>query len=163
MRSLALVFMTLAFAPPALAGGPSTLSGVWEGSYSCKTEGAGGGGTFKPDGVSTLVIDQIGPTGPLNVRVEANGETGTFSGTLIPSATNPDEGAGAWIACGTSDGTANSSFNEIETFTFKLGADGKGTLKQVGVFVTNESQVGICKGTWKRVSTQPVMIPGCQT
>lgn len=161
MRVLALSFLLFTLARPALAGGPLSLTGTWEGSYTCKTEGAGGSATFKPDAPSTLQVAQSVPGGPLVVVLETEGELGSYSGTVVPSATSNGEGAGAWVACGTSDSTATSAFSEIETFTYKVSADGKGTLKQNGVFVTNGGQVGVCKGTWKRIDTSSPAILGC--
>jgi hypothetical protein len=161
MRAVLLALSLLGLAGASQAGSPLLLTGTWEGSYTCKTEAAGGSGTFKPDAPSTLQITQSVPGGPLVVVLETGGELGTYSGTVVPSATSNGEGAGAWVACGTSNSTATSAYSEIETFTYKVSADGKGTLKQNGVFVTNGGQVGVCKGTWKRIDTSSPAILGC--
>ena len=152
MRSVWIVFLALGVvlgAPPALAGGAGVLAGAWEGSFSCKTENDDGKGKLE-SGPSTLLISQSG-SGPLVANLVAKG-SGAYSGTIVPSAVKPDEGTGALIACGTSDSTATSLYNEIVTFHYKVGDAGFGTLKSTGVFVINAVQTAVCKGLWRRVS-----------
>lgn len=162
MRAVLLALLLLGLSGASHAGSPLLLPGAWEGSYTCKTEGAGGSATFEPDAPSALQIAQSVPGGPLVVVLETDdGELGSFSGTIVPSATSNGEGAGSWVACGTSDSTATSASNEIETLTYKASADGKGTLQQNGAFATNGGQVGVYKGTWKRVDTSSPAILGC--
>jgi hypothetical protein len=158
----ALAFSALAIicgSPSAFAGVSTNLTGVWEGSFSCKTETAEGKGSFK-ERESTLLINQLGALGPLVVEIDPGSVP--YSGTLVPSAGDPNEGAGAWIACGTSDATTDGLFNEIETFHYKVDpADGSGTIKKSGAYVTNGVEVGVCKGSWKRVTTKSPKIVAC--
>jgi hypothetical protein len=77
---------------------------------------------------------------------------GSYSGRAFPFAAKPSEGSGAFIACGTSDATTPDLYNEITTFQYKVDADGGGSLKTQGVFVLNDVQIGVCKGSWKRSS-----------
>jgi hypothetical protein len=85
--------------------------------------------------------------------------SGAYSGTIAQSDVKPNEGAGALIACGTSDGTNPSDYNEITTFHYKVGADGSGTIKSTGAFVLNSVEMGICKGSWVRTSTDSKTAP----
>jgi hypothetical protein len=71
----------------------------------------------------------------------------------------PNEGAGAMIYCGTSDGTVPSVYNEITTFHYKVGSDGSGTIKTTGAFVLNSVEMGTCKGSWRRTSTAAKTVP----
>jgi hypothetical protein len=155
VRSFVLAFLTLGLALPAFAGGPS-LSGVWEGSYSCKTEDASGKGNLKVS-ESTLTIAQGTISGPLIADIDGQ----AYSGTTVPSASDSSEGAGAWIACGTSDATTGGLYNEIETFHYKVGVDGNGTIKKAGAYVVNAVEVGVCKGSWKRVGPFGGKLGGC--
>jgi hypothetical protein len=69
MRSLALVLLAAGLALPAAAGAPLQLTGLWEGSISCKTEAAGGKG--KQAFPVTLAITQLGPSGPPQINLFA--------------------------------------------------------------------------------------------
>jgi hypothetical protein len=149
MRSLALVLLAAGLALPASAGAPLPLTGLWEGSISCKTEAAGGKG--KQAFPVTLAITQLGASGPLVINLFAKG-SGAYSGTIVPSDAKPNEGTGAMISCGTSDATTASLYNEITTFHYKVGADGSGTIKSSGVFVLNSVYTGVCKGSFVRTS-----------
>jgi hypothetical protein len=142
-------------APPAFAGGGPTLNGTWEGSYSCKTGAADGKDSFKV--TATLSISQGAITESLVAAISAT----SFSGTTVPSAADPSSGVGALIACDTSDDPAGL-LNRIETFHYGVDASGGGTLKTSGAYTFDDGAVvGVCKGTWKRVSTEPVKIVGC--
>lgn len=158
MRSLALVFLALGFAPPAFAGGPLTLTGTWEGMYSCKIQDEEGNRSLKVP--ATLLINQLGPSGPLEVVFLSKG-SGGYSGTIVQSDVKPNEGVGALISCGTSDATTAFLYNEIETFSYKLAADGSGTLKMTGSRVTNSSEVSACKTTWTRTATKAPITVAC--
>jgi len=157
MRSLALVFLLLALAPPAFAGGPLPLTGVWEGTYSCKIEDAEGKRTLKVP--ATLLINQLGPSGPLEVNFVSKG-LGGFSGTIVQSDVKPNEGVGVLIACGTSDSTTTGEYGEFDTFSYKVGADGSGTIKASGAYTQKSEEVGVCKVTWTRTATKaPITVP----
>ena len=160
MRTLVLASLTFVVALPAFAGGGPTLNGAWEGSYSCKFEDSSGKGSFKVT-QSFLAISQGAIGGPLIANISDGMNSVPYSGTTVPSAGSSSEGAGAWIACGTSDATTGDLFNEIETFHYKVDANGGGTIKKSGAYVTNGVEVGVCKGSWKRVSTNPVKVVGC--
>lgn len=151
MRPLA--FILLLAASPAFAGGGPTLNGVWEGSYSCKAESADGRNSAKV--TATLFISQGAIAEPLTASISAT----NFSGTTIPSTADSSSGAGALIACGTSD-AAGAFLNWIETFHYQVDEGGGGTLKTSGAFLDGVL-VGTCKGTWKRVSNEPVKVGGC--
>jgi hypothetical protein len=160
MRNLVLSFLFLTAASPSFAGGGPTLNGSWEGSYSCKFEDSSGKGSFKVS-PSFLAISQGAIGGPMIVNISDGMSSVPYSGTTVPSAASSSEGAGAWIACGTSDATTGGLFNEIETFHYKVDANGGGTIKKSGAYVTNGEETGVCKGSWKRVSTGPVKVVGC--
>jgi len=160
VRTLALASLTLAVALPAFAGGAITLNGIWEGSYSCKFEDSGGKGSFKVS-PSFLAISQGAISGPMIVNISDGMSSVAYAGTTVPSAASSSEGAGAWIACGTSDATTGGLFNEIETFHYQVDASGDGTIKKSGAYVENGVEVGTCKGSWKRTSTGPVKVAGC--
>jgi hypothetical protein len=151
MRTLA--FILLLAASPAFAGSGPTLNGVWEGSYSCKAGSAGGKDSFKV--TATLFISQGSITEPLTASISAT----TFSGAAIPSTADSSSGAGALIACGTT-AAAGALLNWIETFYYQVDEGGGGTLKTSGAFLDGVL-VGTCKGTWKRVSNEPVKAGGC--
>jgi len=159
MRAFSLALLALGIAlraAPAFAGGAGVLTGVWEGSLSCKTENDEGKGKLE-SGPSTLVITQSG-SGPLVANLVSKG-LGAYSGTIVPSSVKPGEGTGALIACGTSDATATSLYNEITTFHYKVGDAGAGTIKSTGVFVLNAVQTALCKGSWRRVSLLAKTVP----
>lgn len=160
MRSLALALLILGIvfgSTPATSGGVNTLTGVWAGSFTCKTEDANGKGSFK-ESESDLLISQTVAGGPLILLIDGT----PYSGTVIPSAADPNEGAGAFIACGTSDGTINGVLNEVETIHWKIDpTTGSGTIKKSGAFSTNEVQVGTCKGSWRRVNTNSPKVVAC--
>ncbi len=160
MRSLALALLPFAIAVPAFAGGAPTLQGVWEGSYSCKFEDSSGKGSFKVS-PSFLLIEQGAISGPMIVNISDGMSSVAYSGTTVPSAASSSEGAGAWIACGTSDATTGGLFNEIETFHYKVDSNGTGTIKKSGAYVTNGIEVGTCKGSWKRAQIGLVKVVGC--
>jgi hypothetical protein len=157
MREFAVSLLLVLLAQPAAAGGPPSLTGTWEGSILCKTESDEGKAKFD-SGPVTLLVTQLGPSGPLVLNLFSKG-SGAYSGTIVPSAVKPGEGTGAMIACGTNDGTTTSVYNEITTFHYKVGADGSGSLKTSGVFVLNSVYTGVCKGTWRRTSTMSKTTP----
>jgi hypothetical protein len=157
MRSFVVSSLLVLFALPAAAGAPLPLTGTWEGSYTCKTETALGKFTRR-DPESTMIITQLGPSGPLVVNVFLKGSA-AYSGTIAQSDVKPNEGTGAMIYCGTSDGTVPSVYNEITTFHYKVSADGSGTIKSTGAFVLNSVETGICKGSWRRTSTDAKTTP----
>lgn len=158
MRLSTLSLLALALvsaASAAWAGGPPSLVGTWEGSFSCKAQTPEGKSSAK-ESDSTLQIAQTGNV----LRVLLDGDT--YSGTIFQSVGAPNEGAGAWIFCGTSDSTTAAAFNEIETIQFKVDPEsGSGSIKKSGVYVLNGSQVGVCKGSWRRVSTEPPVVGTC--
>jgi hypothetical protein len=158
MRSLALAFLLLAIASPVFAGGPPTLTGVWEGEFGCKVQDAEGKRTFKVP--ATLLINQLGPSGPLEVNFLAKG-SGGFSGTIVPSLAKPNEGVGVLIACGTSDSTTLGEYAQFETFSYKVGADGSGTIKASGGYTQKSEEVGVCKVTWTRTATKAPITVAC--
>lgn len=158
MRCLALVFLLLAFALPAFAGPPLNLTGVWEGTYSCKVQDAEGKRTFKVP--ATLLVNQLGPSGPLEVNFLSKG-SGGFSGTIVPSLAKPNEGVGVLIACGTSDSTTLGEYGEFDTFSYKVGADGSGTIKVSGAYTQKSEEVGVCKVTWTRTATKAPITVAC--
>ena len=157
MRRFALVFLWLAIALPAFAGGPPSLTGVWEGTFSCKIEDPEGKRTLKAP--ATLLINQLGPSGPLEVNLVSKG-TGGYSGTIVPSLAKPNEGVGMLIACGTDDSTTLGEYAEFETFSYKVGSDGSGTIKASGGYTQKSQEVGVCKTTWTRTATKaPITVP----
>jgi len=158
MRSLGLSFLLLATALPAFAGGPPSLTGFWEGTFSCKIDDAEGKRSLKVP--ATLAINQLGPSGPLNATFVSKG-AGGFSGTIVPSLEKPNEGVGVLIACGTSDSTTTGDFAQFETFTYKVGTDGSGTIKASGGYTLKSEEVGVCKVTWTRTSTLPPKTSPC--
>jgi hypothetical protein len=158
MRSFALVFLLLAAAPPALAGGPPSLTGVWEGTYSCKIEDAEGKRTLKVS--ATLLINQLGSSGPLEVNLVSKG-TGAYSGTIVPSLEKPNEGVGMLIACGTNDSTTTGEYAEFQTFSYKVGPGTSGTIKASGGYSQKSQEVGVCKATWTRTVTKPPITVAC--
>ena len=158
MRSVALAFLTLGIAfgsTPALAGPPPSLAGTWEGSSSCKLEDADGKESSKSS--STVFILQAGADGPLVVSIDGT----AYSGTFVRSASDPSQGAGAFIKCGTSDATTNGLPNVIETFHFKVDGSGGGSLKGSGAFVVNGETVGVCKASWRRTGPFGGKLGGC--
>jgi hypothetical protein len=157
MRAFVVSSLLVLLAGSAAAGGPPSLTGTWEGSYACKTENDEGKDKFD-SGPATLLVTQLGPSGPLVLNLVSKG-VGGYSGTIVPSAVKPGEGTGAMIACGTNDGTTTSVYNEVTTFHYKVGTDGAGTLKTSGVFVLNGVYTGVCKGTWTRTSTMSKTAP----
>jgi hypothetical protein len=157
MRAFAVSFLLVCFALPSAAGAPLPLTGTWEGSYTCKTETASGKFTRR-DSASTMIITQLGPSGPLVVNLFTKGSA-AYSGTIAQSDVKPNEGAGAMIYCGTSDATTTSLYNEITTFHYKVAADGSGTIKTTGAFVLNSVEMGTCKGSWRRTSTAAKTVP----
>jgi hypothetical protein len=159
MRFLVLSLLFVAIAAPARAGITGAITGTWEGSVSCKSEDANGKGSFSVD--VTLLVTQLGASGPLVVNAIADG-TQFFSGTLIPSVEKPGEGAGALIACGTSDSTTNGLYNDIETFHYKVDDNGAGSIKTSGANTTNGSDVNVCKGSFKRTSTMSPKTVSCE-
>lgn len=158
MRALALSFLLLALAPPAFAGGSPSLTGVWEGTYSCKIEDADGKRSLKVPVM--LFISQLGPSGPLVANILSKG-SGGYSGTIVPSLENPNEGVGMLIECGTNDSTTAGDYAEFQTFSYKVGADGSGTIKASGGYTQKSEEVGTCKVTWTRVSLGPVKTSPC--
>ena len=157
MRHLAFALLTLAVALPAFAGGPPTLTGVWAGTYSCKIDDPEGKRTLKV--TATLLINQLGASGPLEVNVVSKG-TGGYSGTIVPSLEKPNEGVGMLIECGTNDSTTLGEYAEFETFSYKVGADGSGTIKMSGGYTQKSQEVGVCKSTWTRTATKaPITVP----
>ena len=110
---------------------------------------------------SFLLIEQGAISGPMIVNISDGMTSVAYSGTTVPSAANSSQGAGAWIACGTSDATTGGLFNEIETFHYSVDANGTGTIKKSGAYVTNGVETGTCKGSWKRVQTGLVKVVGC--
>ena len=156
MRTSSFALLLLGLAAPAIAGDSVTLNGIWQGSYTCKTEDADGKGTLKVT-ESVLTISQGAITSAFNADIDGV----PYSGTTVASAPNDADGAGAWIACGTSDATAGGLFNEIETFHYQVDPSGGGTIKKSGAYVQNGVEIGVCKGSWKRVSTGLVKVGGC--
>ena len=158
MRHLVLSFLLLALAPPAFAGGTPSLTGVWEGTYGCKIQDAEGKRTLKVP--VNLLINQLGPSGPLEVNLVAKG-TGGYSGTIVPSLEKPNEGVGVLIACGTNDSTTLSEYAEFETFSYKVGSDGSGSIKLSGGYTQKSEEVGVCKATFTRTATKPPITAAC--
>ena len=152
--SLALVLMAL----PASAG---NLVGTWVGRFSCAAEDANG--RFKIDEpASTLLISQPGGAGTSPLRLTIDGVQ--YSGTIAPSAGNPTtQGAGAFVACGTSDAEGAPGLNEIELIHWKVDGGGgvRGSIKKAGVFVESGGIFGACKGGWVRTSLVDPAIPAC--
>src|SRR5262245_57496506 len=159
MRKLVPLLLFVAIVSPARAGIPFAITGTWEGSISCKSEDADGKGSFSTD--ATVLINQLGVTGPLVANVVSGG-TLFFSGTLTPSADKPGEAAGALVACGTNDGTAPEHYNEIETFHYKVDDEGGGSIKVNGVNVTNGVEIDVCKGSFKRTSIGSPKTVSCE-
>jgi len=159
MRHLALSLFILGAAGPALAGSLATLTGTWQGSVSCKSTQVGGNSGFKAD--VSLKINQLTPT-TLEVSVLANKMTIGYSGTLVPSEAKAGTGAGALVSCGISDSTEEGNSNSIESFTYKVGLDGTGSLKLNGVTVQNSTEVDLCKGSFTRTNTGPVVTSPCE-
>ena len=81
--------------------------------------------------------------------------------TAARSASDPSQGAGAFIKCGTSDATTNGLLNVIETFHFKVDGSGGGSLKGSGAFVVNGETVGVCKASWRRTGPFGGKLGGC--
>jgi hypothetical protein len=153
LAPLALVCLAL----PSFAG---NLVGTYEGSWSCRTEDANGRGRDRQN-PSTLQISQPGGPGtsPLRVVIDAV----PYTGSIIPDASDPTErGVGAFVACGTSDTEAVGAFNEIELIRWSVDpGNGRGSIRKVGVFVTNGDGIGACSGSWQRVSVADPGIPAC--
>lgn len=157
MRHLVLSFLLLALAPPAFAGGAPSLTGVWEGTYSCKIQDAEGKRTLKVP--VNLLINQLGPSGPLEVNLVSKG-TGGYAGTIVPSLEKPNEGVGVLIECGTNDSTTPGDYAEFETFSYKVGSDGSGSIKMSGGYTQKSEEVGVCKMTFTRTATKaPITVP----
>jgi hypothetical protein len=156
MRFIALAFLALGIARPTFAGTVPNLAGTWEGSTSCKVEDATGKGSAK-DNTNVVSIIQAGPSGPLIVSIDG----ALYSGTFAPSASDPSQGSGAFIRCGTSDATTNGLLNVIETFRYKIDGNGGGSLKGSGAFVVNGDAVGVCKGSWRRTGPFLGKLVGC--
>lgn len=159
MRAVVLtasIFGLLLGAAPAFAGAGVGLTGTWEGGYSCKTEDADGKGSMKVK-PSVLTIVQLVTGGPLIVAIDGI----PYSGTVTPSAADTNEGAGAWTACGTSDATTDGLYSEVVAFHYKIDADGGGSIKKSSAFVVNGGEVGVCKGSWKRIGLFHTKISGC--
>lgn len=156
VRSLAPLALVLV-ALPAAAG---NLVGTYEGSWSCRTEDAGGRGRDS-EPTSILQISQPGGAGTSPLRVMIDGVV--YAGSIIPSAGDPTRrGVGAFVACGTSDTEAGGNFSEIELIRWSVDpGNGRGSIRKAGVFVTNGDGIGACTGSWRRVSTADPGIGAC--
>jgi hypothetical protein len=156
VRSLA-PFVLALVALPASAG---DLVGTWEGSWSCRTEDASGRGRDRQN-PSTLQISQPGGPGTSPLRVLIDGTQ--YAGSIVPSASAPtSRGVGAFVACGTSDTEGAGAFSEIELIRWSVdAANGNGSIRKAGVFVTNGDAIGACTGSWRRVSTNDPGIGAC--
>jgi len=149
---LALVLLAL----PAEAG---NLVGTWVGRFSCNIEETTGKRKFREPN-STVQISQPGGPGTSPLRVDIDGEL--YTGSIVPSPSDPTaEGAGAFVACTTSNTESFGAFSEIELIAWKVKPNGDGKIGKSGVFVTNGLNIGFCTGSWERVSTLDPGIPAC--
>lgn len=153
LAPLALVCLAL----PAFAG---DLVGTWEGSWSCRTEDENGRGRDR-QAQSVLQISQPGGPGTSPLRVLIDGVQ--YAGSIVPAASEPNRrGVGAFVACGTSDTEVLGAFEEIELIRWSVDpGNGRGTIRKAGVFVTNSVGIGVCTGSWQRVTTANPGIPAC--
>ena len=149
----------LALALVALPAAAGNLVGSWLGSFTCRVEDSGGRSTLRQRS-SDLLISQPGGPGTSPLRLTIDGVQ--YSGSIVPLASDPTErGAGAFVACGSSDTEAQGAFNEIESIRWRVSADGKGSIRKRGAFVVNGEEVGTCTGSWRRTSTADPGIAAC--
>jgi hypothetical protein len=149
-------FVLALAALPAAAG---DLAGTWTGSFTCRVEDADGRSSLRQR-PSTLLISQPGGPGTSPLRLTIDGVF--YTGSIVPAASDPTErGVGAFVACGSSDTEAAGAFSEVESIRWRVGADGKGSIKKRGAFVVTGEQVGTCTGSWRRTSTADPGIGAC--
>lgn len=161
IRSIVLLALLLT-ALPAAAG---NLVGTWIGRFTCTIEDADGRTRLQARN-STLTISQPGGAGTSPLRLLIDDGTGgliQYTGSIVPSAGDPTrEGVGAFVACGTSDSEAGGSFSEIELIRWRVdAANGRGSIRKVGVFVESGTAVGACQGAWARTSVVDPGIGAC--
>jgi hypothetical protein len=143
----------LASALGLLAGAPASagnLTGVWEGKFSCKAQDAQG--KLKMSGPSTLEISQPDTPGSPALQARINGVL--FAGFVLQTGPTLG-GVGALVGCDPGD---------IRSLRWKVKADEvKAKISWRGVFVTNDTMISSCRGSWTRISLEdPVIVDTCR-
>lgn len=163
VRNAAVFGLALLFATPALA---SDLVGTWEGKYKCTEVDAATGQTssFSQDSVLEIAhVSTVNNVVLLNVSIDG---TLYSSRAIDRGGAGSGKGVGDFVRCGSND-DAWLGGAEIEHFTFKVNdAKGTGSIKKKGQYnltdgVPSGGGVGVCTGSWKRVSIAPPAVPAC--
>jgi len=162
LRCLLASALVLAAATPAAAG---DLTGLWKGKFSCtvmddqgKQKLSSRAVTAPDPGVSTLEVSQSeGPgTAPLQMRID-----GVLYAGFVVAPGPAQSGVGAILDCTPTNNPGG--FGEIRNFRWKVSPDTfKGTLSWRGLLVNDDSVVGSCRGSWKRISREDPGVASCR-
>jgi hypothetical protein len=157
-----LAWLLVLGAAPAQAG---DLTGTWKGKFSCRLMDGQGKQKLSsravevPEpGVSTLDVSQ--PEGPGTSRLDLRIDNVLYAGFVVsPGAAQ--SGVGGIVDCTPTN--VPGGFGEIRNFRWKVSPDTiKGTLSWRGLLVDEDTVVGSCRGTWKRVSREDPGVASCR-